>query len=256
MGIIIKDPIYQQLNKLLRELIQEGAFKTGDQFLTERKICERFEVSRATANKALSNLVSEGILEFKKGVGTFVADKYIDFDIRSLISFNNITRETGKMPSTRVLGFKKIKVRDAGAKVQEELKTDPDGLFYLIERLRLVDGIPTILERRHIVEKYCPDLNKSDLEGSVFSLLTDKYHLKIVGADQIIKSVIIGDRDREVLKVSDMESGFQVSAVGYIEGGIPLWSENTVFRGMKYEFRNVIGQVAMKETGTRIFINS
>lgn len=256
MGMIIKDPIYQQLNKLLRELILEGEFITGDHFLTERKICERFEVSRATANKALSNLVSEGILEFKKGVGTFVADRFIDFDIRSLISFNDITRETGKKPSTNVLNFKKIPGKDIDKKIQKELGIDPDAVLYFIERLRLVDGIPTILERRYLVEKYCPGINKSDLEGSVFSLLADKYNLKIIGADQIIKSVLISNKDLEFLKTNETEAGFQVSAIGYIEGGIPLWSENTLFRGVKYEFRNVIGQVAMKKSGTRIFINA
>jgi DNA-binding GntR family transcriptional regulator len=54
----------------LRELLRG----LGERLLTERQICERFGVSRATANKALSNLVSEGVLEFRKGVGTFVRE--------------------------------------------------------------------------------------------------------------------------------------------------------------------------------------
>ena len=69
---IIRTPIYQQLNEMLRGLIRATEFKAGDQFLTERQVSDRFGVSRATANKALSNLVSEGLLEFQKGVGTFV----------------------------------------------------------------------------------------------------------------------------------------------------------------------------------------
>ncbi|MFN9913156.1 MAG: GntR family transcriptional regulator, partial [Pirellulaceae bacterium] len=43
-----------------------------DRFLTEREIADRFGVSRPTANKALASLVSEGLLEFRRGVGTFV----------------------------------------------------------------------------------------------------------------------------------------------------------------------------------------
>ena len=69
---LVKTPIYQQLSQQLRDLIRQGEFKANDQFLTERQISDRFGVSRATANKALSNLVSEGILEFKKGIGTFI----------------------------------------------------------------------------------------------------------------------------------------------------------------------------------------
>ena len=159
MGNIIKDPIYQQLNRILRELIASGEFKTGDQFLTERKICEKYDVSRATANKALSNLVSEGILEFKKGVGTFVADKVFDFDLRSLISFTNITKETGKKPDTKVLQFEMLTGKLVDPKIALDLNISSDDNVYYVERLRLVDKMPSILERRYINEKFCPGID-------------------------------------------------------------------------------------------------
>lgn len=56
---IVRDPMYQQINKRLRLLVgREYTF--GQQFPTEREIVQRFAVSRATANKALASLVSEG----------------------------------------------------------------------------------------------------------------------------------------------------------------------------------------------------
>ena len=103
---LVKKPIYQQMNQLLRSLIDSGEFHVGDQFPTEREICERFEVSRATANKALSNLVSEGLLEFRKGVGTFVRGKPMDYNLRALVSFTEEALASGKKPATRLLRFK------------------------------------------------------------------------------------------------------------------------------------------------------
>src|SRR6185503_4113499 len=105
---LVKQPIYQQLNEALRGLLGAGEFKTGARFLTERQVSERFEVSRATANKALSNLVSEGILEFKKGIGTFVRGGVLDYDLRSLVSFTGKAAAAGKRPTTRVLSFDTI----------------------------------------------------------------------------------------------------------------------------------------------------
>ena len=64
---LVRDPIYHQLNQALRELISSADFAAGDRFLTERQVSERFRVSRATANKALSNLVAEGVLEVRSG---------------------------------------------------------------------------------------------------------------------------------------------------------------------------------------------
>jgi len=45
---LVRDPIYQQLNDLLQELITSGEFEPGQQFLTKREIAERFDVSRVT----------------------------------------------------------------------------------------------------------------------------------------------------------------------------------------------------------------
>ena len=67
-----KEPLYLQINRNLKKLIIDDNYAIGDKFLTERAICQNFEVSRATANKALSSLVSENILEFKRGIGTFI----------------------------------------------------------------------------------------------------------------------------------------------------------------------------------------
>src|SRR5512137_1811654 len=107
-----KDPVYCQLNILLRKLIHGGEFPTGERFLTERQICERFGVSRPTANKALSTLVAEGTLEFRKGVGTFVRSSVLDYDLRFLVSFTEKARAAGKTPSTKLLGFSTVSATD------------------------------------------------------------------------------------------------------------------------------------------------
>src|SRR5215471_16128144 len=104
-SMLVREPMYQQLNNHLRTLIKSGEYAHGTQFLTERQICDRYGVSRATANKALSNLVSAGLLEFRKGVGTFVRGRSLDYNLRSLVSFTEKAVAAGKSPSTEVLEF-------------------------------------------------------------------------------------------------------------------------------------------------------
>src|SRR6185503_9037917 len=119
---IVRQPIYQQLNQALRSLLGSGEFKTGARFLTEREVSLRFEVSRATANKALSNLVSEGILEFRKGVGTFVRGGVLDYDLRSLVSFTGKAAASGKRATTRVLAFDTVAASSAPPGVGSALR--------------------------------------------------------------------------------------------------------------------------------------
>ena len=52
----VRSPVYQQLNQRLRTALATE-YRSGDQFLTEREVAEKFQVSRATANKSLASLV-------------------------------------------------------------------------------------------------------------------------------------------------------------------------------------------------------
>src|SRR5436305_1998768 len=130
--VLVKQPIYQQLNEALRGLLGSGEFRTGARFLTERQVSEWFEVSRATANKALSNLVSEGILEFKKGIGTFVRGGVLDYDLRSLVSFTGKAAAAGKRPSTRVLDFDRILASAVSARTAVALRARPADALYSV----------------------------------------------------------------------------------------------------------------------------
>jgi GntR family transcriptional regulator len=224
--MLVKEPIYQQLNQELRGLLR--GYGAGDRFLTEREISGRFAVSRATANKALASLVSEGLLEFRKGLGTFVRSGPLEVDLRALVSFTDRARAAGKAPSTRVLRLEAL-----------------PGPLVRMERLRLVEGVPVILERRDVHSAHCPDLEKKDLTGSLYALWTETYGLKLAGSDQCIRAVAIEGADARALEVPAGTAGLLVTASGFVAGGAPLWTERTLYRGDAYEFRNRLGASAL-----------
>jgi GntR family transcriptional regulator len=242
-SVLVKEPIYHQLNGHLRRLIASGQCPVGSKFLTERQICEEFGVSRVTANKALSNLVSEGLLEFRKGVGTFVRAHTMDYDLRSLVSFTDEAIMAGKHPSTELLHFETVYARDVLDEVPEVLRVGPESLLYYVERLRLVDRSPVILERRYIVAEYCPGLTKADLSGSLYAIWTERYRLAIEGADERIRGVNLRGAEARALGVRNGAAGLLVSSVGYLGGQKPLWYERTLYRGDSYEFHNLLGGI-------------
>lgn len=237
--VLEKQPMYQQLNKILRDLIQDGEYKIGDKFLTERMICDQFDVSRTTANKALSTLVSEGLLEFKKGVGTYVRGMVLNYDLRGLVSFTEKMKRAGKTPENKVTLFKKVKAQDAGKIIMGELSLSPDEELFYYERIRLADGIPFIIERRYVNAKYCPDLDEKKLEHSLYRILEEEYNLKITMEEETIKAVSIKGRDAKLLGVPSGLSGFIMFVTGYHGEKVPLWSGQILYRGDCYEMHNV-----------------
>jgi len=253
-SVLVKEPIYQQLNNQLRSLITSGEWGAGVKFLTERQVCDRFGVSRATANKALSNLVSEGVLEFRKGIGTFVRGMALDYNLRALMSFTDITLAAGKSPTTQVLQFETLPSSDVLDDVPDILAVSPAESLYYMERLRLADGVPVILEKRYVVAQHCPGLAEGDLHESLYRVWTDKYHLPIEGADESIRAVNIRSADARALKVREGTAGMLISSVGHLTGQRPLWSERTLYRGDSYEFHNRLGGIQAVTYATGKFL--
>jgi DNA-binding GntR family transcriptional regulator len=229
--------MYQKLQELLREAIHSGEFAESEQFLTERQVVERYQVSRPTANKVLSGMVAEGLLEFRKGVGTFVRRPPLDYDVRTLISFTQKALDAGRHPSTQVLNFDKVAVTEVEVEIASHLGAKAGETLVAIGRLRLADGVPVILERRWLPAALFPGLNRSDLRGSIYELIAEKYQLEITESDQTIRAIGIRGADAKLLQVPPGSAGFLVSAAGYARDRA-VWWERTLYRGDSYEFHN------------------
>jgi len=229
--------MYRKLQELLREAIESGEFAEGEQFLTERQVVDRYQVSRPTANKVLSGMATEGLLEFRKGVGTFVRRRPLDYDVRTLISFTQKALDAGRHPSTQVLDFDRVAVTEVEADIAAHLRAKPGETLLAVGRLRLADGVPVILEHRWLPAALFPGLNRSELRGSIYRLIAEKYQLEITESDQTIRAIGIRGMDAKLLQVPSGSAGFLVSAAGFARDSV-VWWERTIYRGDSYEFHH------------------
>ena len=239
-----KHPVYQQLNDRLR-IALGNKYRQGDKFLSEREISDKFSVSRATANKALTSLVSEGLLEYRRGIGTFVRGDLINYDLRSLVSFTEKAKAAGKKPTTKVISFAKVLAENLAPKVFEALDLSTGDKLLEMHRLRSADKVPAILEHRYVVAKHCPKLTESMVTGSVYEALTNKSGLALSGADEIIRAVALKPSEAKQLGVPSKSPAIEVTAVGFLDDRArsPLWWERSLYRGDQYEFHSRLGPI-------------
>lgn len=237
----VRDPIYKQVTEALFELTF-AEFAIGEQFLTERQISERFGISRTTANKALSNLVVDGVLEFRKGVGTFVRPPRPSVNLRRLVSFTAKARSAGLRPQTLVRSFRRVRAAAVRLLPATEMMTilelDRDATVYEMERLRSVNGERVICERRALREDLCPDLDRKGAAGSLYSEFHDRYGLALDGVAQRIRARALRPAEAGLLEVEPGTAVLELTGVGYLTDGTPLWYEQTLYRGDAYEFVN------------------
>src|SRR5215469_12826173 len=79
-----KSLLYARVETVLAGEIAHGHLAVGDQLPTEDGLAARFGVSRITVRRAIQNLVSRGLVEIRRGKGTFVAAPKIKQELTEL----------------------------------------------------------------------------------------------------------------------------------------------------------------------------
>lgn len=67
-----RKPRYQELAEELRARILRGSYPDPSQFPTESMLCKRYGLSRFTVREALRSLQVEGLIQRRRGSGTFI----------------------------------------------------------------------------------------------------------------------------------------------------------------------------------------
>ncbi|RPJ39254.1 MAG: GntR family transcriptional regulator, partial [Planctomycetaceae bacterium] len=66
-------PLYYQLSEQLRERIESGALAAGERIPSVQELSTLHAISPMTAQKAVAELARRGLVEVRRGIGTFVA---------------------------------------------------------------------------------------------------------------------------------------------------------------------------------------
>lgn len=68
-------PIYRQIMDQVKRMVMTGQLAPGEQLESVASLAARVKVNPMTVSKAYSALVDTGVLERRRGVGVFVADR-------------------------------------------------------------------------------------------------------------------------------------------------------------------------------------
>src|ERR1700739_2980474 len=124
-------PAYQRIQGVIRKRIEAGQLRTGDPVASERDLAKLHQVSLMTARHALASLEREGVVERRRGVGTFVA--------APKIHFNKLMSYTEQMGSRRLTAGSKIlfaKAIDNEEEATARLSLSPKSRILKLERIR------------------------------------------------------------------------------------------------------------------------
>ncbi|MHB1159281.1 MAG: GntR family transcriptional regulator [Chloroflexota bacterium] len=213
-------PLYHQLKELLRDRIESGEWRPGLRIPPERELCLAFNVSRATTTQALKDLERMGLIERRQGKGTFVAQPKL---VQSLLEFYTFTESTlarGLTPTIKILS---LGVVSPTPRQSQMLRMEAGETAIRVERLRLVNGEPVLLDVCLLPYDLCPHLLKEDLESNLLhDVLSEKYGIRMVEQEKWVEPVVLDDYEAGVLRAKRGALGLLVERVAYAEGKRPV----------------------------------
>ena len=227
-----KVPLYYQLKEQIQKDILNGGYQEGDLIPSERELSDQYGLSSTTIRRALNDLVQENFLERKAGKGTFVRQKKVRRDLRKVIGFTKNMQEMGLQPSTQVLS---VRVLNANPFARKRLGLIKGEKVVRLERLRLADGIPMMLETRYIRTDLCPGIEKEDLSSSLWKVFEEKYGLKPTRHSQNMNIAQVSNHAAELLTLKNGTHVFLIIGVTYVKDSVPIECEESQYRADKYE---------------------
>lgn len=240
------EPLYRQLETLLRQQILAGRWAAGERIPTEEQLVEAYGVSRVTVRQALRNLVLDGYLERGPGRGTFVRKPTLTAGERGLTSFTQDMDALGLRAGARLV---QGSVVPAPRQVASRLGVPVGQPVYLLKRLRTGDGQPIGVQTTYLVEERFPDLLAVLSEdASIYETLRERYGLTIDEAHETFAVTAIGKADAALLGVPANDCGFYVERVAF-SGGAPFEFTASIMRGDRYRIRWVLKGPASAPSG-------
>jgi DNA-binding transcriptional regulator YhcF (GntR family) len=131
-------PLHVQIEATLANSIANGELTPGTRLPSENTLIERFAVSRTTLRTAIQSLIGRGLVQIRRGKGTFVAQPVITQELTELTGFVEDMQALGRQASAQV---QDRRIVAASETVARQLALPRGAAVARIQRVRLADGV-------------------------------------------------------------------------------------------------------------------
>ena len=221
-------PLHHQVYLDLSAALDASEWEVGDRLPPERELAERYGCSLITVRHALAELAREGRIERTRGRGTTVLAQRMDRDFAGSLSFAQEMQRRGLEATTKLVESRIEPAREAAAGALGLVLGAP---LAFLERLRMADGEPLLLERAWLPAHRFPGLLEIDLERhSLYDVLAERYGAMVVRAREAIEPVLLGAREAKLLARKPRTPALIVEGVAFTADGEPVELARTFVR--------------------------
>ncbi|AJH18340.1 MULTISPECIES: GntR family transcriptional regulator [Bacillus] len=228
---------YKQIADVLEQNIRDGLFNETKKLPTEEALMNRFEVSRNTIRKVISQLVNRGYIFQVQGSGMFLRETSVT-DYINLGSLRGLTKNlVSQNIETKVL---EIEVIEASEEIVERMQCEIGTRLYFLKRVRIVDGKPFSIEVSYFKKDIIPYLNEEIALSSVYSYFIEDLRLNIGFADKVISCEKINKENAKLLELNEGDPALLIENTVYLVNGTIFELSQSMFHYEKTKLLNRI----------------
>lgn len=231
-----RQPLYMEIAGEIKRRIAEGIYPPGTRLASEPELASEFGVSRGTLREALGILEKEGKICRRHGIGSFVeTPSKVVAGIEKLESLVSTIRRAGFTAEDKVL---KMYQAPIAGDIAEKLKVEGKSTGFIIESLRLANGIPVIYCYDVLPGWLIKDPSALEIRKQTECMVEFLKKLNVNPFNYVsnVTAVTAKHPVDELLQVNKKTPLIMMEGVMYDSNGQPLNYGRQYFRSDKYQF--------------------
>jgi GntR family histidine utilization transcriptional repressor len=207
---------YLQVKHFILERISTGTLRPGERVPSENELVRELDVSRMTANRALKELATDGVLVRVAGVGTFVAEQRVHAHPLEVRNIADEIRARGHVHASKVISLDSI---SASLEVAERCGVSPGARLDHTLLVHFEGGVPLQVEERYVNPTVVSGYLRND-----FTRITPHEFLMqaapLQRAEHTVRAVIPDARIRRLLRLASGEACLLIKRRTWTHGRI------------------------------------
>jgi GntR family transcriptional regulator len=228
-------PLHVQVELALAAQIGRGDLRPGARLPSEDALTERYLVSRTTVRSAIRSLISRGLVEIRRGTGTFVTRPAIAQELVWLAGFTADRDEDRLETSVKLLDRRLVAASET---VARQLGLERGAEVTRIQRVRVrvrvrdAQDAPISVDETYVNRELGAKLVGDDLEReSPLFLLEHKYEIPVVESHYRLATVAVHGTVSRALGIDAGNPILLVERSTYSEDDFPVGYERLYCRG-------------------------
>lgn len=231
-------PLYVQIRESIRERVRKGEFEVGSLLPSEEALAKEYGVSRMTLRHALNDLLTDGFIIRKHGVGTIISSSKVMRDYSQLTSFFEDAKKRGLKPRSRVDLIEKI---PANQLIASELMIELGAEVFHIFRKRLVEDNQVVaLHELFIPVQLCPWIAEVNLEGGSLYQLYAEHGLSIEWGKQLVEARCASEKIAQKLGIEPGAPILYSERISFTNNNLPVERVIAVSPGDRFSLNLVM----------------